>query len=350
MFEMDIRGEPVSGQLLIDLAAIQTNYRFLCSIAAPATVAAVVKADAYGLGAMAVSNLLCAVGCRAFVLAHLNEALAIVPYLSSVATLYVLNGLMPGEEAQCAALGIIPALNGVEEVENWARGARSQGGVLPAALQIDSGMSRPGLSLDEAAALASDRSLRDCLDLKWLMSDLRSADVPDSEENLHQLATFRDACALFPETPICFANSGCIFLGAGFRDTMVRSGIALYGGAPLSGTANPMTPVVSLTVPVVQTRHVSTGGKVGKPGTTLAVQTTDILDQIDALLAEAGSDKSHILSATLRLADISEFAEVNTIWEKWIDPKNPPARATGEVKLVTPDYKVEIIIVAALRA
>ncbi|ESQ91040.1 RidA family protein [Asticcacaulis benevestitus] len=100
---------------------------------------------------------------------------------------------------------------------------------------------------------------------------------------------------------------------------------------------------------VIHAGLVYLAGQVGKPGTSVAAQTTDILDQIDALLAEAGSDKSHILSATLWLADISEFGEVNAIWEKWIDPKNPPARATGEVKLVTPDYKVEIIVVAALR-
>jgi enamine deaminase RidA (YjgF/YER057c/UK114 family) len=88
-------------------------------------------------------------------------------------------------------------------------------------------------------------------------------------------------------------------------------------------------------------------GQVGKPGTSVTEQTIDILAQIDALLAEAGSNKSCILSATLWLSEISNFAEVNAIWEKWIDPQNPPARATGEVKLVTPDYKVEIIVVAA---
>ncbi|WP_244874634.1 alanine racemase [Asticcacaulis benevestitus] len=261
-----MRTEPVSGRLVIDLAAIQTNYRFLCSIAAPAPVAAVVKADAYGLGAVAVSKALCAIGCQDFFVAHLNEAVAIVPHLPSAARVYVLNGLMPGEEGQCADLGVIPVLNGVEQVENWARLARSQGGMLPAVLQVDSGMSRLGLSLAEASAIAHNKPLRDMLDLKWLISHLACADERDSEQNLHQLATFRDACALFPETPGCFANSGGIFLGADFRGAMVRSGIALYGGAPTSGGPNPMTPVVSLTVPVVQTRRVSTGAKVGYGG------------------------------------------------------------------------------------
>ncbi len=88
-------------------------------------------------------------------------------------------------------------------------------------------------------------------------------------------------------------------------------------------------------------------GQVGQPGTSIEDQTRHILAEIDRLLAQAGSDKSKLLTATLWLADMADFAAVNAIWEKWIDPANPPTRATGEVKLVTPDYKVEIIVVAA---
>jgi enamine deaminase RidA (YjgF/YER057c/UK114 family) len=72
-----------------------------------------------------------------------------------------------------------------------------------------------------------------------------------------------------------------------------------------------------------------------------------VLGQIDALLTEAGTDKSRLLSATIWLADIGDFGEMNAVWESWIDPANPPARATGEVKLAAPEYKVEIIVVAA---
>ncbi len=89
-------------------------------------------------------------------------------------------------------------------------------------------------------------------------------------------------------------------------------------------------------------------GQVGAPGMSLTEQTTAVLAQIDALLAEAGTDKSRLLTATIWLADMADFAAMNAVWDTWVDPANPPARATGEVKLATPEYRVEIIVTAAL--
>lgn len=88
-------------------------------------------------------------------------------------------------------------------------------------------------------------------------------------------------------------------------------------------------------------------GQVGAPGESVTAQTTAILAQIEALLARAGSDKSKILSATIWLADMGDFGEMNAVWDRWVDGRDPPARATGEARLATPDYKVEIIVVAA---
>ena len=88
-------------------------------------------------------------------------------------------------------------------------------------------------------------------------------------------------------------------------------------------------------------------GQVGEPGDDVAAQTRTALAEIDALLAEAGSDKSKILSATIWLADIADFEAMNAVWDAWVDPANPPARATSEAKLATPAYRVEIIVVAA---
>lgn len=89
-------------------------------------------------------------------------------------------------------------------------------------------------------------------------------------------------------------------------------------------------------------------GQVGSPGGTVAEQTRTVLSQIDALLAETGSAKSRVLSATIWLADMADFAEMNSVWDEWIGGQDAPARATGEAKLATPAYRVEIIIVAAL--
>ena len=88
-------------------------------------------------------------------------------------------------------------------------------------------------------------------------------------------------------------------------------------------------------------------GQVGAPGQSVTAQTEAVLASIEALLARTGSDKSKILSATIWLADMADFAEMNAVWDQWIDGKDPPARATGEAKLATPDYRVEIIVVAA---
>lgn len=86
-------------------------------------------------------------------------------------------------------------------------------------------------------------------------------------------------------------------------------------------------------------------GQVGNPGESITAQTKTILAQIEDLLAKAGSSKNHILSATIWLADMADFAEMNAVWDAWVE--EAPARATGEAKLATPDYKVEIIIIAA---
>lgn len=87
-------------------------------------------------------------------------------------------------------------------------------------------------------------------------------------------------------------------------------------------------------------------GQVGNPGEGVAEQTATILANIDRLLAELGSDKSRILSAQIWLADMANFGAMNAVWDNWVDQANPPARATGEAKLATSEYGVEIIIIA----
>ena len=88
-------------------------------------------------------------------------------------------------------------------------------------------------------------------------------------------------------------------------------------------------------------------GQIGAPGESVTAQTQAALAEIDALLERAGSDKKHLLNATIWLADMSDFDEMNAVWDAWIADGDAPARATGEARLATPDYKVEIIIIAA---
>ena len=99
---------------------------------------------------------------------------------------------------------------------------------------------------------------------------------------------------------------------------------------------------------VIHNNTVYLAGQVGKPGGTVAQQTKDILEEIDKLLAEAGSHKSKLLQTIIWLADMKDFAEMNSVWDKWVDGPNAPARATGEAKLAGPEYLVEIIVTAAI--
>lgn len=99
---------------------------------------------------------------------------------------------------------------------------------------------------------------------------------------------------------------------------------------------------------VIHGNTVYLAGQVGAPGASVTEQTKAVLAEIDRLLKEVGSDKSKILQAIIWLADMKDFAEMNAVWDAWVDPANTPARATGEAALATPDYKVEIIITAAI--
>ena len=97
---------------------------------------------------------------------------------------------------------------------------------------------------------------------------------------------------------------------------------------------------------VIHNNTVYLAGQVGD-GATVAEQTKDILARVDAALAKAGTDKSKLLSANIWITDMANFAEMNAVWDAWVSPGNTPARATVEAGLATPDYKVEIMVVAA---
>ncbi|SEM63828.1 Enamine deaminase RidA, house cleaning of reactive enamine intermediates, YjgF/YER057c/UK114 family [Roseovarius tolerans] len=88
-------------------------------------------------------------------------------------------------------------------------------------------------------------------------------------------------------------------------------------------------------------------GQVGNPGDSVADQTLTCLEKVETLLAEAGSDATRILQCVIWLADMADFAEMNSVWDAWVPEGHAPARACGEAKLATPDYKVELIATAA---
>ena len=113
-------------------------------------------------------------------------------------------------------------------------------------------------------------------------------------------------------------------------------------------TVRRIEPGARMSQAVIHGNTVYLAGQVGAPGKSVTDQTKEVLASIDRLLKEAGSEKSKILSAQIWLADMTTFAEMNAVWDAWVDKDNPPARATGSADLATPEHKVEIIVVAAV--
>lgn len=260
--------------LHIDLDALVANWRAIGASAVPAVAAAVVKADAYGLGAVPVARALAAAGCRHFFVAHLSEAEALQGELPAGASLYVLNGLMPGAEAACAAIDAVPVLNSLDQLERWALLARSLGRALPAVLQVDSGMSRLGLAEDEAARLVAEPARLDGVDLRFIMSHFACADLPDHPANAMQRARFERFCAAFPGVKRALDNSAGALTRRDTHFDLVRPGIALYGGAALDDGPNPMRPVVRLEARIAQLRTIPAGAGVGYGLTFTAARDT----------------------------------------------------------------------------
>lgn len=258
---------PSAALLIIDLAAVVANHKLLAARAAPAEVAGVVKADAYGLGATRIAPALAQAGCRSFFVAQLGEALALRPLLPPEATLTVLNGVLAGEEDVLAANALRPALNDLDQVARWAATSRRHGRALPAAIQLDTGMSRLGLSPAEAARLGGDPSIAAGIDVALVMSHLVASEEPEHPLNRAQLARFRAVLAAmrahWPQARASLANSSGVFLGPEWRFDMVRPGAATYGINPLPGQANPMRAVASVTAPVLQVRAIDRPESVG---------------------------------------------------------------------------------------
>ncbi len=245
-------------RLTIDLGAIVANWRRLGAEAPGTPCAAVLKADAYGCGLAAVAPALWRAGCRIIFVAHLAEGEAARAVLPE-ATVYVLNGLPPGAAPAFVRRNLRPVLGSLAEIEEWA--ALSQG-LLPAALHVDTGMNRLGLSVPEALALAPDPRLK-AAGIDLVMSHLVSAERPDEAINLRQIAEFADVRAAFPGIPASLANSSGIFLGEAAHHDLLRPGYALFGGNPRPGKPNPMRPVVRLEAEIVQLRDVEAGAGAG---------------------------------------------------------------------------------------
>ncbi|MBK1839441.1 alanine racemase [Azospirillum sp. YIM B02556] len=256
--------------LTVDLGAVVANWTQLRDRVAPAECSAVVKADAYGLGVARVVPALAAAGCRTFVVAQFEEALAVRRALEPVAPdaqaevqVFSLGGLPPGHEADFPANRILPVLNHLGEIAAWRAFAAARGEVLPAVIHIDTGMNRLGLGPDELDALAGHLEWLEGIDVRYWMTHLACADEFDNPMTGEQLERFRAALARLPKAKASFANSSGIFHGKDHHFDLARPGCALYGVNPTPHLSNPMRDTIRLDARLLQVRNCAVPMTVG---------------------------------------------------------------------------------------
>ena len=249
---------PQRPRLTVDLAALARNYATLRTHAGKAEVGAVVKADAYGLGAPTIAPALAARGCRQFFVVTEDEGDALVAPLGAFnsARLYVLGGVAQRP-------GLISVLNTPGDLEALRDIARKSGAIQPAAIHVDTGMNRLGFPPGELLELLGDPTAFDGISVTLLMSHLACADVPEAPENAIQLARFERVRARLPGVPASLANSAGALLGSAYHFDLVRPGVALYGGNPMAEGANLFCPTVTLEAPLLQVRFIDKGDSVG---------------------------------------------------------------------------------------
>lgn len=261
--------------LTVDLGALRANWARLNQASGRAECAGVIKADAYGLGLEPIAKALTNEGCKTFFVATIDEgrkARAVQPG----ATIYVLDGLLPGAEPNYTGFDLRPVLSSLAEVRDWAAYSRARGRRLPAALHIDTGMNRMGLPEAEVEELAAEPALLGTIETTLVMSHLACADEPANAMNEQQRLRFEALRARLPPAPASLANSGGTFLGRGYHFDLVRPGIALYGGRAHESMPNPMQSVVTCAARILQVRDVAAGESIGYGATYRAQRASRI--------------------------------------------------------------------------
>ncbi len=249
--------------LTIDLDAIASNYQFLKGQVQPALCAAVLKADAYGLGAETIAPTLYNSGCRHFFTAYTDEAIVLKKTLSGCKTsIYVLNGhYLKGWADFYDQQFLIPVLNTLVGIEEWNAYGEEKKKQLPAILHINTGMNRHGLPLDDYQIFLKKEY--PFIDWKFFMSHLACSDQPEHLANSKQLSVMHSIQKNHPKVPLSFVNSNGIFLNPSYHFNMARPGIGLYGLSSVIEQRRKLLPCLELKSRIVQIQDIKPGDSVG---------------------------------------------------------------------------------------
>ena len=268
----------------VDLDAVAQNWQYFNEIAPDSLVAGVIKANSYGLGANKVAHKLQDVGCNHYFVANLKEAIEARQAVSASSAIFVLGGFFDKEIEYFREFDITPVINSVEQLKFL------QNSDLKVALHIDTGMNRLGLRPEEAAELANTANK---MNLALVMSHLVSSSERNNPMNDQQLKSFTEVSALF-DAPKSLSASGGALLGREFQFDLIRPGIGLYGGAPITDEVNSLKTVASLYAPIAMVRDVKSGETIGYDGIFTAANDMHIatidLGYADGFL-RSGSNK-----------------------------------------------------------
>jgi alanine racemase len=264
-----------TGTITVNLGQIAANWLALANKVAPARCAAVVKADAYGLGAERIIAALKKAGCTTFFIATPDEA-ETARRIAPGAEIYALDGLVGSAAAPFARLGVKPVLSTLDDVVAWSGLCRARGERLPAALHVDTGLHRLGLPVRDVRRLTADPSLMTGIDVDLVMSHLASADNPRDPKNREQLLTFETLSALFPGVPRSLAASDGLMLGPAYHFDLVRPGYAIYGGQASQIAPAPVKPAVTVSARILAVTDVAPGETVGYSATWRAKRASRI--------------------------------------------------------------------------
>lgn len=244
-------------RLTIDLSALADNWRDMARRSGGVRTAAVVKADAYGLGIEDVGQTLYHAGARDFFVAVPAEGATLRAYAPE-ARIFVLSGAWPGAEGLFFEHDLVPVIASQEQLAFWMA-VVAEHGDHPCALHVDTGFNRLGLPLEDALALADDVSRPASLSPVLVLSHLACGDDPTAAMNRQQLEAFQRVSAAFEGIESSLSASAGIFLGSDYHFDLTRPGIALYGGEALNGVANPMRPVATAEARILQIREAKAG-------------------------------------------------------------------------------------------
>ncbi|MGB4107696.1 MAG: alanine racemase [Alphaproteobacteria bacterium] len=262
------------GILTIDLDAVVHNYNVLRQQAAPgARVAAVVKANGYGLGSVEIGKVLARAGCRDFFVSSFEEGLVLRASLKEP-RIFVLNGFYGSVAEAYPEHNLIPALGSFLEIEDYRKLAAKLGRKLDTYLSFNIRMNRLGLGKVETEKLVSDKGLLEGLNIVGILSHFASADEKDNPLSDEQHEIFEKIARHFPGAEKSLANSFGTFRSKKYHYDLLRPGMALYGLNPTPGAPNPMRRVVSLNLPVMQLRTIYAGAGVGYGMTWTAEKDT----------------------------------------------------------------------------